>query len=95
MCRELTKLHEEVLRDDLAGLVEWAANNQVRGEIVVVVHGAPPAVAPEPEDLVPEVEHLVATSDVKLKAAAREVATAHGVSTRKLYDAVITARGQN
>ena len=95
VCRELTKLHEEVLRDDLAGLVEWATDNQVRGEIVVVVHGAPPAVAPEPEDLVSEVEHLVATSDVKLKAAAREVATAHGVSTRKLYDAVITARGQS
>ena len=52
VCRELTKLHEEVLRDDLAGLTEWAQNNQVRGEIAVVVHGAAAAEAPEPEDLV-------------------------------------------
>ena len=94
VCRELTKLHEEVLRDDLAGLTDWARNNQVRGEIAVVVHGAAAAEAPEPEDLVAEVEELVATSDIKLKAAARQVATEAGVSTRHLYDAVISARGQ-
>ncbi|WP_320414987.1 16S rRNA (cytidine(1402)-2'-O)-methyltransferase [Kocuria sp. cx-116] len=94
VCRELTKLHEEVLRDDLAGLTEWAQNNQVRGEIAVVVHGAAAVEAPEPDDLVGDVEKLVATSDIKLKAAARQIATDAGVSTRQLYDAVITARGQ-
>ncbi|MFC3479948.1 MULTISPECIES: 16S rRNA (cytidine(1402)-2'-O)-methyltransferase [Kocuria] len=94
VCRELTKLHEEVLRDDLAGLTEWAQNNQVRGEIAVVVHGAAAAEAPQPEDLVGDVEKLVATSDIKLKAAARQIATDAGVSTRQLYDAVIAARGQ-
>lgn len=94
VCRELTKLHEEVLRDDLDGLVAWAIGNQVRGEIVVVVHGAAPAPAPEPEDLVGEVEALVASHEIKLKAAARQVATDRGVSTRRLYDAVIAARGR-
>ncbi|CAL8896946.1 ribosomal RNA small subunit methyltransferase I [Kocuria varians] len=94
VCRELTKLHEEVLRDDLDGLVAWATQNQVRGEIVVVLHGAAPAVAPDPEDLTAAVEELVATSDIKLKAAARQVATEHGVSTRRLYDAVIAARAE-
>ena len=94
VCRELTKLHEEVLRDDLDGLVAWATGNQVRGEIVVVVHGAAPAPAPEPEDLVGEVEALVASHEIKLKAAARQVATDRGVSTRRLYDAVIAARGR-
>ena len=94
VCRELTKLHEEVLRDDLDGLLAWATGNQVRGEIVVVVHGAAPAAAPEPEELVAEVEGLVATQEIKLKAAARQVATERGVSTRRLYDAVIAARAQ-
>ena len=94
VCRELTKLNEEVLRDDLDGLVAWAIGNQVRGEIVVVVHGAAPAPAPEPEDLVGEVEALVASHEIKLKAAARQVATDRGVSTRRLYDAVIAARGR-
>lgn len=95
VCRELTKLHEEVLRDDLAGLTEWAQNHQVRGEIAVVVHGAQAEPAPRPEDLVQQVERLVATSDIKLKAAARQVATEAGVSTRRLYDAVISARAQH
>ncbi|MDO4919619.1 16S rRNA (cytidine(1402)-2'-O)-methyltransferase [Kocuria sp.] len=95
VCRELTKLHEEVLRDDLDGLVAWATGNQVRGEIVVVVHGAAPAAAPEPEELVAEVEALVATREIKLKAAARQVAGERGVSTRRLYDAVIAARARD
>ena len=36
----------------------------------------------------------MATSDIKLKAAARQVATEYGVSTRRLYDAVIAARAE-
>ena len=84
-----------MLRDDLDGLLAWATGNQVRGEIVVVVHGAAPAAAPEPEELVGEVEDLVATQEIKLKAAARQVATERGVSTRRLYDAVIAARAQD
>ena len=95
VCRELTKLHEEVVRGDLARLAQWARERPVRGEIAVVVHGAAPAPAPEPEDLVAEVEHLVATGDIKLKAAARQVAAEAGVSTRRLYDAVIAARAED
>src|SRR5271156_5054932 len=37
MCRELTKLHEEILRADLAALARACAANEPRGEIVVVV----------------------------------------------------------
>ena len=39
VCRELTKLHEEVARGTLAELAEWAAPG-VRGEVVVVVGGS-------------------------------------------------------
>ncbi len=40
VCRELTKLHEEVKRGTAADLAAWAAEG-VRGEICVVVEGAP------------------------------------------------------
>ncbi|HET6209212.1 MAG TPA: 16S rRNA (cytidine(1402)-2'-O)-methyltransferase, partial [Jatrophihabitans sp.] len=40
VCRELTKTYEQVKRDGLAGLAEWAAAEQVRGEITLVVAGA-------------------------------------------------------
>ena len=41
MCRELTKLHEEVVRGGAAELAARYASEEPRGEIVVVVGGAP------------------------------------------------------
>lgn len=41
VCRELTKLHEEVRRGSLGELVRWARGVSVRGEVTVVVEGAP------------------------------------------------------
>ncbi|TQF74018.1 16S rRNA (cytidine(1402)-2'-O)-methyltransferase [Rhodococcus spelaei] len=88
VCRELTKTYEEVRRGTLAELAEWAAEG-VRGEITVVLEGARP-VAAEPEDLVGEVERLVADG-ARLKDACAMVATA-GVSKREVYEAVLAAR---
>ena len=90
VCRELTKTHEEVRRAGLAELAAWAADG-VRGEVTVVVAGAGPAEAAAPEDLVAEVEGLVAAG-VRLKEATAEVASRQGVSRRVLYDAVLAAR---
>jgi len=89
VCRELTKTYEEVVRGTLAELAEWAVEG-ARGEITVVLAGAQPASA-DPADLVGAVETLTATG-VRLKDACGEVAAAHAVSRRELYDAVLTAR---
>lgn len=91
VARELTKLHEEVLRGTLGSLHQTAASDGVRGEIVVVVQGAPEPEAEKPEDLVQEVEDLVADG-IRLKDAAGTVATARGVSKRDLYESVLAAR---
>ncbi|GAB3557275.1 16S rRNA (cytidine(1402)-2'-O)-methyltransferase [Spelaeicoccus albus] len=90
VCRELTKTHEEVRRDTLGALREWAEAG-VRGEICIVVHGAPPPAPERPEDLVDDVRDLAA-SGVRLKDAAATVAARHGLRTRELYEAVIKAR---
>ncbi len=52
VCRELTKVHEEVRRGPLAELVAWAADG-IRGEVTIVVQGAPPTaeVAGDPDSL--------------------------------------------
>jgi 16S rRNA (cytidine1402-2'-O)-methyltransferase len=47
VARELTKVHQEVWRGDLAGAGEWLAGREPRGEFVLVVGGAPPTVAGE------------------------------------------------
>jgi len=89
VCRELTKLHEEVVRDGLGALAAWAEGG-VRGEIVVVVQGAP-AREVSADDAVAQVQALVADG-IRLKEAAAEVAAATGLSSRDLYQAVLAAR---
>jgi 16S rRNA (cytidine1402-2'-O)-methyltransferase len=89
VCRELTKLHEEVARGTLAELGDRFAEG-ARGEIVLVVAGAAPATA-SLEDGVARVLALVAAG-ARLKEASAEVAELTGLSRKELYDAVLTAR---
>ena len=89
VCRELTKLHEEVARGTLAELAEWAAPG-VRGEVVVVVGGAVAVDVVFP-DAVTQVLTLV-TGGTRLKDAATEVAAQTGHSSRELYQAALAAR---
>jgi 16S rRNA (cytidine1402-2'-O)-methyltransferase len=89
VCRELTKLHEEVLRGTLASLAAWAAECDVRGEITVVLGPAPPPPPATVADLVPEVRRRVEAGE-RLKDAAAAVAAEHGASRRDLYNAALT-----
>lgn len=89
VCRELTKVHEEVVRGSLDELAAWAAGG-VLGEITVVLGGATPSA--DLPSLVAQVEDLVA-GGARVKDACGEVAAAHpGVRSRQLYDAVLQSR---
>lgn len=90
VCRELTKLYEEVRRGTAAELAAWAAEG-VRGEICVVVEGAAPR-AVSLEEGVRQVQELVASGS-RLKDAASEVSSHTGLSSRELYQAVLASRG--
>lgn len=91
VCRELTKVHEEVLRGPLVELAEWARHGPVRGEITVVLAGAAPAAAPSVESLVGAVEERVADGE-RFKDAVAAVAEAAGVPKRDLYAASLASR---
>ena len=91
VARELTKLHEEVVRGTLAELAAWAADG-VRGEIVLMLAGATPA-APSLEDALGRVRALVAEG-ARLKDAAAQVAQATGLRTRELYEAALAAKAK-
>lgn len=90
VCRELTKMYEEVRRGSAAELAAWAAEG-VRGEICVVVEGAPRRAIGFDEG-VAQVQRLVA-SGIRLKEAAAEVSAHTGLASRALYQAVLSARG--
>jgi 16S rRNA (cytidine1402-2'-O)-methyltransferase len=89
VCRELTKMYEEVARGTAASLAEWAAAG-VRGELVVVVEGAPAAQIAFP-DAVTHVLELV-RSGARLKDAAGEVSAHTGHSSRELYQAALAVK---
>lgn len=93
VCRELTKLHEEVLRGTLQELAQWAENTQVRGEIALVVAGAEEP-APETADNLTEQVQALVEEGMRLKDAAAEIAQQYGVSKRDLYQATLAAREQ-
>ncbi len=89
VCRELTKVHEEVVRGSLGELAAWAADG-VLGEITVVLAGATPTA--DPISLVAQVQDLVADG-MRVKDACNRVAAAHpGVRSSELYDAVLRSR---
>lgn len=89
VCRELTKLHEEVVRGPLDDLVAWAEPG-ARGEIVLVVEGAAASALPF-ADALSRVQELVA-GGTRLKEAAGEVSAHTGHSSRDLYQAALAAK---
>jgi 16S rRNA (cytidine1402-2'-O)-methyltransferase len=93
VCRELTKTYEEVRRGPLAELAEWAAG-EVRGELTLVVAGAPPVAAADVDPVVLAAA-VAAREDAgeHRKEAIGAVARQAGVPKRAVYDAVLHARG--
>lgn len=84
VCRELTKLHEEVRNGTLDELAEWAADG-VRGEIVVVVGPAPASSrAASPGDALALVRERVEAGE-RLKSACSAVAAETGLRASDLY----------
>ncbi|MGI5167211.1 16S rRNA (cytidine(1402)-2'-O)-methyltransferase [Spirillospora sp. CA-253888] len=91
VCRELTKTYEEVRRGPLAELAGWAEEG-VRGEITLVVGGAPaPEGLSDPADLAAAVAAREAAGTPR-KQAITEVAKENGLPKRVVYDAVVAAR---
>ncbi len=90
LCRELTKLHEEVSRTTLGQAAAWYGENAPKGEFVLVVRGAEPL--PEGEasledglDLVDRLRGEGLSLRDAVKRAAREL----GLSRNELYDAAV------
>nr|WP_143194434.1 16S rRNA (cytidine(1402)-2'-O)-methyltransferase [Micromonospora sp. CB01531] len=89
LCRELTKTYEEVVRRPLGELAEWAVAGEPRGEITLVVAGAPPAAAARPDD--DTLRAAVAAREaagLSRRDAITEVAAEYGLRRREVYTVV-------
>lgn len=90
LCRELTKLHEEVLRTTLGEAAAYYAEHAPRGEFVLIVEGAAP-LAPEAvseADALEAVRALIGQG-LSRKDAVRRVSEQTGIPKNELYNAAV------
>lgn len=92
ICREMTKRYEETIRATLGELLSWAQNNEVRGEITMVLEGAPNNSAEiTSEGMVSRVkEYEVAGMDRKFAIAT--VAEEFSVAKRVVFAAMVDSK---
>ncbi|MCD8254560.1 MAG: 16S rRNA (cytidine(1402)-2'-O)-methyltransferase [Oscillospiraceae bacterium] len=95
VCRELTKLHEEILRTTLSGALAHFVETPPRGEFVLIVGGKPEQTQPSvsAENALEAVEALRAEG-LGLKAACKAAAQTTGFSSNGLYSMYINARSR-
>ncbi len=93
LCRELTKLHEEILRATLGELAETFRQREPRGEFVLVVDGSDP-VQEEAGDPQAALERVAALREqgCSLKQAAAQAAEEFGLKRRDLYEMALGKR---
>ena len=90
VCRELTKLHEEVLRTTVGGALAHFEGTQPKGEFVLVLEGAAPAeqAAGDPNAALERVNRL-REEGLSLKEAAAQAAAEFGLKKKQLYDMAV------
>jgi 16S rRNA (cytidine1402-2'-O)-methyltransferase len=92
VCRELTKTYEEVRRGRVGELADWAAAG-VRGEITIVVAGAPATNTPEPgADRLAGLVDDAQAAGMTRKEAIAAVADGTGVNRRAVFDALVARK---
>ena len=97
MCRELTKLHEEVFRGTAAAALEHF--DAPRGEFVLVIAGAAPEA--QPEDNEGNVDHILSFLQEQRAAGARareavdKAAARFGVSKNRAYQTWLETRTED
>ncbi len=90
LARELTKLHEEVVRGRTSEVLARLADANLKGEVVIVLEGATDAGTPSLEDLVDEARALV-EGGWKKRQAASEIARKRGAGANEIYTALLHA----
>ena len=100
LARELTKLHEEFMRDKLSGLLSAVSEKTLKGEMVLIV--GPPLddarmqkAGSEPISLLAEVESLMDGDGLDQMTALKRAARARGISKSEAYRLLLAEREEN
>lgn len=92
IARELTKLHEEVIRGRISEVLAGLSDVELKGELVVVLEGSLRPQVLDHEELVEEARALV-QAGMRKRDAASEVARKRGASANAIYESLLAAEG--
>jgi 16S rRNA (cytidine1402-2'-O)-methyltransferase len=95
IARELTKIHEEFLRGDLAELLVIARRSPLRGELTVLIGGAQPGDAPIELPTAPlreRVEQIMREQNLPRNTALKQAARERGLTRREAYGQLLSSR---
>lgn len=93
LTRELTKKFEEFIRTTIDDAIEWAQNNEIRGEFCLIVEGNEQSETSDEKDwwedldIKAHVEHYMEEKRLSSKAAIKQVATDRHMPKRDIYQA--------
>lgn len=89
VARELTKLHQEVLRGSLAEVAERIRGRELKGEVVLVIGGANEDKPGEGEAF--DIAAELVSGGARKREAAREASRRTGVPTGRIYEALVSS----
>ena len=98
LCRELTKLHEEITKTTIGEAVRYYEQNDPRGEYVLVMAGAPAAQAAAEEVTLPDAvatARLLMAQGTPPAAAAKQAAKGTPFSKGDIYKELIAAKDED
>lgn len=92
LCRELTKKYEEFIRGTISEMIQWAKEDEIRGEFVIIIEGNQ---EPEQEQsswwealsLVEHVERYISDKGLSSKEAIKQTAKDRDINKREVYQA--------
>jgi 16S rRNA (cytidine1402-2'-O)-methyltransferase len=96
VARELTKVHEEIVRGPLSRVIEAMCGRLIRGEITILVAGWSPTQEEEKElpSMEREIRTLLEEGELSMKEIAAAVAQMYGIPKRQAYRAALGIRSQ-
>jgi len=93
LAREMTKIHEEFLRGDLAGIRSALSERpSIKGECTLLVAGRKKDGKPSMQVVKQDIEKHMATDGLRLSEAVRQVAATHGLPKRQIYQEALKGR---
>jgi 16S rRNA (cytidine1402-2'-O)-methyltransferase len=84
LVKEITKIHEEVLRGSISEIIGMLGKTKIAGEYVIIMEGRPESSKVAVDDALEEIASLM-KKGLRRKEAVKKIATEYGLSSKELY----------